>query len=61
MNLASVAELQSRPISAVWYRAIAPQHLTTALKYKHGRLSASRFYQGPASTTPFDIVYLAEN
>jgi RES domain-containing protein len=61
MNLAAVAGLASRSITAVWYRAVDPRYLPTALNYSHTRLFASRYYEGRSAATPFDIVYLAEN
>ena len=61
MNLAAVAGLSYRSVTAVWYRAVDPRYLPTALAYSHTRLFASRYYEGPHSTLPFDIIYLAEN
>ena len=61
MNLAAVAGLPFRPIAAVWYRAVEPRHLPTALSYSHTRRYPSRYYEGPSSAAPFDTVYLAEN
>ena len=61
MNLAAVAGLPAIPVTSVWYRAIKPGHLATALKYSHTHLFPSRYYEGPTAATPFNIFYLAEN
>jgi hypothetical protein len=61
MNLSAVGGLPCRPITAVWYRAVEPQHLPEVLGYSHARRFASRFFEGPHAATPFDILYLAEN
>jgi hypothetical protein len=61
MNFATVAGLPSRSITAVWYRAVDPRYLPTALGYSHTRLFASRYYEGPTAGTQFEIVYVAEN
>jgi hypothetical protein len=61
MNLAAAAGLPTCSIKAVWYRAVDPRYLPTALHYSHTRLFASRYYEGPTAAVPFEIVYLAEN
>jgi len=61
MNLEAVAGLPARPVASVWYRAVIPQHLPTALACSHTRLFASRFYEGPTAPEPFETFYLAEN
>lgn len=61
MNWGAVPGLPFRSLAAVWYRAVDPRYLPTALSYAHTRLSASRYYEGPTAAPPFDTVYLAEN
>lgn len=61
MNLGAVNGLPTRPVAAVWYRAVDPKYLPTALNYSHTRLFASRYYERPQSSQQFDLVYLAEN
>jgi len=60
MNLSAVAEIPCRPLVATWYRAVPPQYLASALNYPHARLAASRYYPGPGTVEPFDILYFAE-
>jgi hypothetical protein len=60
MNVAAVAEISFSPVVETWYRAIPPQYFCSALNYSHTRLAASRYYYGPGSMAPFDILYLAE-
>jgi RES domain len=61
MNLANVAVLSACPVASVWYRAIPPGFLSTALSYSHAHRYASRYYQGPTAPVQFNILYLAEN
>ena len=61
MNLTVVPRLRSCSMGAVWYRAVDPRYLPTALNYTHTRLFASRYFEGQNCAAPFDIVYLAEN
>jgi RES domain-containing protein len=60
MNLSAVAGLPCRPLTAVWYRAVDPRFLPTALSYSHARLYPSRYYGGPSLSPAFHVVYFAE-
>jgi hypothetical protein len=61
MNLAAVAGLMPQPETRVWFRAVSPQHLPSALATTHSRVIPSRFSAGPAATPQFEILYLAED
>jgi hypothetical protein len=64
MNLgaAAVSSLALAPLSrSVWYRAVNPHFLPTALSTAHTRSLFSRYSPGPLASRPFEILYLAEN
>jgi len=61
MKLSVCKRLALRPIHATWYRAIAARHWETALKTDHTSEVTTRFNPGKSATTPFEILYLAEN
>jgi hypothetical protein len=61
MKLIACRLLPLQPVNNTWYRAIAAEHLNTALQTSHTALVASRFNPGNAGRTRFEILYLAEN
>lgn len=56
MRLANCGKLALSPINAVWFRAIPPHHLTTALQTSQSLGVRTRFSPGG-----FEVLYLAEN
>jgi RES domain-containing protein len=58
MNLANRGSLIARPLTGTWYRAIQPQHQSTALQSSHSKSFPSRFNEGRHL---FEILYLAED
>jgi RES domain-containing protein len=61
MNLAACGALAQRPETGVWFRAIQPQFWTTSLATAQTKSIPSRFNAGAHATSPFEILYLAEN
>lgn len=61
MNLHGCATLPINAESAVWYRAIQPQHYNTALATSQSMKFPSRYNAGPLAQPPFEILYLAED
>jgi RES domain-containing protein len=61
MKLAACKRLRLQPINGIWYRAIAARHWKTALRTVQTAQIPGRFNPGKAATTPFEILYLAEN
>ena len=61
MNLHNCGLLPAHPEGGTWFRAIQPHFLKTALATSHTRSVASRYNAGAVSSSPFDILYLAEN
>jgi len=55
------SRLSLAPINATWYRTIATKHLNTALQTAHTPTVTTRFNPGKMASTPFEILYLAEN
>lgn len=58
MNVGACSALKTAPLTGVWYRALALQHLTTALQTSQTRFIPSRFNDGSGV---FEILYLCEN
>lgn len=58
MNLTACANLLTGAEARTWYRAVQPQHRTTALSAAHSRSIPSRFNEGH---NLFEILYLAED
>ena len=58
MNFAACAEIQLKPESSTWYRAVKPQFLPAGLETKHTALHPSRFNPG---SNELEILYLATN
>ena len=61
MNVGNVAQLQTRPETKIWYRAIQPQHWASSLKTSQSRGISSRFNIGAAAKPQYSVLYLAEN
>jgi hypothetical protein len=61
VRLAACARLTLRPETGVWFRAFDQRHMGTPLGAAHTIAVPSRFSAGPASLTPFEILYLSEN
>jgi RES domain-containing protein len=61
MKLSACKRLPLRPVSATWYRAIAPRYWEMAFKTDYTAQVTTRFNPGTAAKTPFEIFYLAEN
>jgi RES domain-containing protein len=61
MNLSACPHLVRSPENQTWYRAIQLQHVSTALQTHQTRLLPSRFNGGPLASSPFRVLYLAEN
>jgi hypothetical protein len=61
MNLAACGSLIARAENRVWFRALQPQHLQTALATGHTRRIPSRFSPATGTKPAFPILYLAEN
>ena len=61
MKLAACKRLRLRSIHGIWYRAIAARHWKTALRTDQTAQIPGRFNPGKAATSPFEILYLAEN
>lgn len=61
MMLSAVGGLPKFPENSVWFRAIQPQHWTTALQTSQTKTFATRFNAGPSASTPFEVLYLAED
>jgi RES domain-containing protein len=61
MNLGAVSGLPFKPVTGTWYRAIPPQHLETALQYRHTRTKPSRYNPGRLAREAFDTIYLSES
>ncbi len=61
MRLANCKKLALSPINGIWFRAILPKHLGTALQSSHSVRTMSRFSPGAATQNPYEILYLAEN
>lgn len=62
MNTVACPSLPTKPESGtVWYRAIQPHFLPTALNTSHTKTIPSRFNVGVSATPQFEVLYLAEN
>jgi hypothetical protein len=61
VRLAACAKLGLRPENRVWFRAFDPRHIASPLATAHTAGVPSRFSPGPATTVPFEILYLSEN
>lgn len=61
MNLAACAGLPTRIETATWYRAVQPKYYATALSTAYTSYHRSRYSQGIAGPTPYEILYLSEN
>jgi RES domain-containing protein len=61
MNMSATSSLPTSPETAIWYRAIQPHFLTTALSTSHTKTIPSRFNIGASAAPQFEILYLAEN
>lgn len=61
MKLANCKKLILSPVNNVWFRAIPPRRLATALQSSHTLDTKSRFSPGDAAETPYEVLYLAEN
>jgi RES domain-containing protein len=61
MNLGACSSLQTGPERSVWYRAIEPQHLTSALGAAQTIFVPTRFSPATDAAPAFPILYLAEN
>ncbi len=61
MNLANCSQLPAQTESGIWFRALQPQFLPTAISTTHTRALPSRFNAGQLAATPFEVLYLAEN
>jgi hypothetical protein len=61
MNLLACPALVLGPENQVWYRAVQPQFLATALQSSHTKHFPSRFSEGPTAVRPFEVLYLAED
>jgi RES domain-containing protein len=60
MNLAACALLATELENRVWFRAVQPQHLATALAFAHTTRIPSRFSTATNANPTFPILYLAE-
>ena len=63
MNLAACAGLRRTPENSVWYRAIQPSYLQTALSSDHTRMEISRFSPGKLlpSEQQYATLYFADD
>jgi len=61
MNLGGRAALRTGPVSGMWYRAVEPGHVRTALATSHSLFSPSRFSPATGVFAAFPVLYLAEN
>lgn len=61
MNLSVCSTLPWGPLSGVWYRAIDPSHIPTALQTAQSLNHHSRFSAGPKAARPFELLQAAEN
>lgn len=61
MNLAACSSLATSVESGTWYRAIQPQHWTTALQTAQTQVFPTRFNAGAIASPQFQVLYLAEN
>jgi len=61
MRLGNCRRLALGSLGGVWFRAIQPQHLATALQTHHSASIKTRFNPGVSAKQPFEILYLAEN
>lgn len=61
MNLVTCGQLATQPESGIWFRALQPQFLPTAISAAHTRTIPSRFNEGRAAQPQFEVLYLAEN
>jgi len=58
---AIVARLTYKPLTGIWYRAIATVFLPTALSASHSRTVPGRFNDGSVAVPSFPVLYLAED
>jgi RES domain-containing protein len=61
MRLAARRLLARLPHAAVWYRAIRPQFLQTALAFSQTAIIPGRFNSGTAADPSFPVLYLTED
>jgi hypothetical protein len=61
MNLAGCFALTTTPENNVWYRAIQPHHLPTALQTAHTTRIPSRYSPATNTHPTFPVIYLAED
>ena len=61
MKLSAAVHFILRPETATWYRAIQPQHWNTALQTAQSKAFPSRYNAGTIATTPFEVLYLAQD
>lgn len=55
------ARLSVHPQGGVWYRAIPPHFIATALNVSHTKMVPGRFNDASPSAPSFPVLYLAEN
>lgn len=61
MNPAASSTLPTGPLTGIWYRAIQPHHMRTALSTAYSKTIPSRFNVGASASPQYEILYLAEN
>jgi RES domain-containing protein len=61
VNLRVARSLPVRPVTAVWYRAVPPQHWPTALSTAHTLTQPGRYNAASHPRAAFQIMYLSEN
>jgi RES domain len=61
MNLTGIANLQTVPENAVWFRAILPGYWNTALQTSQTTTFPTRFDSGPTASPQFEILYVAQD
>jgi RES domain-containing protein len=59
MNLAACRLLPTRPLTGLWYRAIRPMYLISALSTAHTRTLPGRYNAASAAHPGPEIIYLA--
>jgi RES domain-containing protein len=61
MNLTPLPALPMVPVSGVWYRAVRPAHVPTALATAHTAWVPGRFNAGRPGRPGIQVLYLAED
>jgi RES domain-containing protein len=61
MKLAPLPHLSTIPVSSLWYRAVRPVHVSTALATAHTAWVPGRFNAGRPGRPGFPVLYLAED